>query len=74
MNERALKTLEYDKIIEQLKKHAGSEMGRALCGKLVPQTDLDVIKQMQQKPEMPCFAFIRRAAFLLTECRISAVH
>ena len=49
MNERALKTLEYDKIIEQLKKYAGSEMGRSLCGKLVPQTDLEVIKQMQQE-------------------------
>ena len=47
MNERALKTLEYDKIIEQLKKYAGSEMGRNLCGKLVPQTDVGVIKQMQ---------------------------
>ena len=49
MNERALKTLEYDKIIEQLKKYAGSEMGRALCGKLVPQTDLEEIKKMQQE-------------------------
>ena len=49
MNERALKTLEYDKIIEQLKKYAGSEMGRVLCGKLVPQTDLETIKTMQQE-------------------------
>ncbi len=49
MNERALKTLEYDKIIEQLKKYAGSEMGRSLCGKLVPQTDLETIKNMQQE-------------------------
>ena len=49
MNERALKTLEYDKIIEQLKKYAGSEMGRSLCGKLKPQTDLEVIKNMQQE-------------------------
>lgn len=49
MNERALKTLEYDKIIEQLKKYAGSEMGRGLCGKLVPQTDLEIIKTMQQE-------------------------
>lgn len=49
MNERALKTLEYDKIIEQLKKYAGSEMGRSLCDKLVPQTDLETIKHMQQE-------------------------
>ena len=49
MNERALKTLEYDKIIEQLKRHAGSEMGKALCGQLKPQTDINVIQTMQQE-------------------------
>ena len=49
MNERALKTLEYDKIIEQLKRHAGSEMGKALCGQLKPQTDINVIQAMQQE-------------------------
>ena len=49
MNERALKTLEYDKIIEQLKRHAGSEMGKALCGQLKPQTNINVIQTMQQE-------------------------
>ncbi len=49
MNERALKTLEYDKIIEQLKRHAGSEMGKALCGQLKPQTDINIIQTMQQE-------------------------
>lgn len=49
MNERALKTLEYDKIIEQLKKYAGSELGKGLCAALKPQTDLDVIKSMQEE-------------------------
>ncbi len=49
MNERALKTLEFDKIIEQLKRYAGSEMGRALCGQLKPQTDMQVIQTMQQE-------------------------
>ena len=44
MNERALKTLEYDKIIEQLKRHAGSEMGKALCGQLKPQTDINTLQ------------------------------
>lgn len=47
MNERALKTLEYDKIIEQLKKYAGSELGKDLCAKLKPQTDIEVIKKLQ---------------------------
>lgn len=49
MNERALKTLEYDKIIEQLKKYAGSELGRNLSAALKPQTDLEVIQGMQQE-------------------------
>ena len=49
MNERALKTLEYDKIIEQLKRYAGSEMGKALCSQLKPQTDVNVIQAMQQE-------------------------
>ena len=49
MNERALKTLEYDKIIEQLKRHAGSEMGKTLCAQLKPQTDINVIQTMQQE-------------------------
>ena len=49
MNERALKTLEYDKIIEQLKRHAGSEMGKSLCAQLKPQTDINVIQTMQQE-------------------------
>lgn len=49
MNERALKTLEYDKIIEQLKKYAGSELGRELCAKLKPQTDMEVIQTMQSE-------------------------
>ncbi len=49
MNERALKTLEYDKIIEQLKRHAGSEMGKSLCAQLKPQTDINIIQTMQQE-------------------------
>ncbi len=49
MNERALKTLEFDKIIEQLKRYAGSEMGKTLCAQLKPQTDINVIQTMQQE-------------------------
>ena len=36
MNERALGTLEFDKIREMLVHHAGSELGRRRCGELVP--------------------------------------
>ncbi|MCR5154637.1 MAG: endonuclease MutS2, partial [Lachnospiraceae bacterium] len=47
MNDRALKTLEYYKIIEMLKNQAGSELGRNLCAKLKPMSDLEKIKTAQ---------------------------
>lgn len=49
MNEKALRTLEYDKIIERLKQQAGSETGRQLCAALLPKTDLEEITQMQRE-------------------------
>lgn len=47
MNEKSLKTLEYHKIITQLAEYASSPLGKHLCHKLVPSTDLDVIRQSQ---------------------------
>lgn len=43
MNEKALRILEYDKIIEQLVQKASSIPGKDLCRNLLPQTDLGVI-------------------------------
>ena len=40
MNEKALRILEYDKIIRQLSAHASSEMGKQLCRDLQPMTNL----------------------------------
>ncbi len=47
MNEKALRVLEYPKIIERLTKLAGSEPGKKLCSQLVPSTDLSLIHRMQ---------------------------
>ncbi len=47
MNEKVLKTLEYDKIIAQLADCAGSPLGRAQCLALVPLTDLADITRAQ---------------------------
>ena len=47
MNKKALKALEYDKIIEQLTAKASSQMGKQLCQGLQPSDDLGHIQTMQ---------------------------
>ncbi len=47
MNEKALKILEYDKIIHQLADCATSPLGKALCRELVPVSDLEEIRARQ---------------------------
>ena len=47
MNERALRILEYDKIIRLLVEHASSPLGKEKCEALVPMTDVNDINQAQ---------------------------
>lgn len=47
MNEKALKTLEYTKIIDQLTEYASTEMGKQMCRELQPSCDLETIRQSQ---------------------------
>lgn len=49
VNERALRTLEYGKIIERLQHYAGSEPGRKLCAELKPLTTLSKIQELQKE-------------------------
>lgn len=49
MNQKVLKTLEYNKIINLLAEKADSEPGKKLCRELTPSTDLAQIRQMQQE-------------------------
>ncbi len=49
MNEKALRVLEYHKIIEKLSALAGSSLGREKCHQLLPLTKLEDIVQMQQE-------------------------
>lgn len=49
MNEKALKVLEYHKIIEKLITFAGSQPGKALCRNLVPSSDISEIRRMQRE-------------------------
>ena len=47
MNQKALKTLEYTKIITQLESHAASPLGKSLCQELSPSSDLEEIRPRQ---------------------------
>ena len=49
MNQKVLKTLEYNKIIDLLTEKADSEPGKNLCRELAPSTDLSQIRQMQRE-------------------------
>ncbi len=47
MNHKAYKALEYYKIINMLTDKASSSMGKEICKKLEPSTDIDEIRHMQ---------------------------
>lgn len=49
MNKKALKTLEYNKIIDLLTECADSRLGKDRCSALLPFTELDVIRQQQKE-------------------------
>lgn len=47
MNKRALRILEYDKIISLLTEYASSPLGKRRCEELLPHTDSSTIEQAQ---------------------------
>lgn len=49
MNQKALKTLEYYKIIDTLTEYASTEPGKRLCRELLPSCDYQEIVQNQQE-------------------------
>ena len=49
MNQKALKTLEYYKIIDILTEYASTEPGKKLCRELLPSCDYSEIVQNQQE-------------------------
>ncbi|MDO5293252.1 MAG: endonuclease MutS2 [bacterium] len=49
MNQKALKTLEFNKIIDQLTELASSSLGKELCHTLLPFCDLTSINEAQQE-------------------------
>jgi len=51
MNSKVLNTLEYNKIIEKLISYASSDGGKLACRKLVPLTNVELIKEELTKTE-----------------------
>ncbi len=51
MNEKVLKTLEFDKIVEQLMQYADTSCGRQLCEDCVPLDDIDKIEEAQSQTQ-----------------------
>lgn len=49
MNQKALKTLEYDKIVAQLEACATSSLGKEMCSRITPLSDLAQIETLQQE-------------------------
>lgn len=49
MNKKALRILEYNKIIDMLVDKASSQSGKDMCAKLVPVADLNEIETAQRQ-------------------------
>ncbi|MDO5540097.1 MAG: endonuclease MutS2 [Eubacteriales bacterium] len=52
MNAKVLKTLEYQKIIDRLTEMAGSVLGKEKCKNLLPSSDLEEIRTMQEETSL----------------------
>ena len=62
MNVKALKTLEYDKIIDKLSTLAGSSFGRNLCKELLPTSDLGLINKLQRQTSDALSRLLRKGS------------
>ncbi|MDF2872829.1 MAG: MutS2 family protein [Anaerocolumna sp.] len=62
MNEKALKTLEYYKIIEKLSTYAGSGLGKTMCSNLLPVNDIDEIKKAQRETSDALSRILRKGS------------
>ncbi len=62
MNRKALKVLEYDKIIARLENFAASNPGKALCRALLPSDDPDEIRQRQRETSDAVSRLCRRGS------------
>lgn len=69
MNEKALRTLEYNKIIDKLVSLSATAYGKELCAHLLPCSDLDTIKKMQVQTSDALTRILRKGS-----CSFSGIH
>lgn len=69
MNSRALKVLEYHKIIERLADYATSPLGKVRCRELVPSSALAEIKKMQRETSDAADRIRFKGGLSFTGCR-----
>ena len=62
MNQKALSTLEYTKIIAQLEEYASTSMGKKRCRELVPMNDLQEIKTAQAQTSDALARILRKGS------------
>lgn len=62
MNEKALRTLEYNKIIDKLSALAGTSFGRELCRNLLPTADISTINRLQRETSDALSRNLRRGS------------
>ncbi len=60
MNSKVLKTLEYDKILQQLENHAYSGGGKALCRSLAPSKEGEAVRTMQAETAAALSRLLKR--------------
>lgn len=60
MNQKALRTLEFNKIIEQLKTYALTEPGQQRCAGLVPYDRIEQVERAQHETEEALLVLLRR--------------
>ena len=69
MNEKALRTLEYNKIIQKLSELAGSSRGKELCASLLPHHELSEITRLQRRHRMHCHVCLERESVIFRYTR-----
>ncbi len=67
MNKKALKVLEYNKIIEMLKAQASSQMAKERLGKLLPETEIHQIREGLKETSEAVSVIIKKGALPLGE-------